>query len=127
MGLGRYGHQIMTSTIASNATLTSAFNVAEYNHVAIELPTFSIGIATNTANVYVQVCNTATGTFRRVQDVGVYSGASGIYDWETPSSTGNRIVICRPAERFDYIKVELSNTATAGSNDGYPITVHVHN
>lgn len=108
-----YGHQTIAATIATAATSSDAIDITSWDFVAFEIPTFAVGVITATANVYAQVCDTASGTFRRVQDLGVYSGGSGILDWEVPSTTGNRTVICRPASRFNFVKIELSNTATA--------------
>jgi hypothetical protein len=120
---GLSGHSVIDASIATGATSSSALFVGGYNHVAIEIPTFSVGVATATANVYVQVAQTSTGTFRRVKDMGVYSASSGIGDWEVPSSIGNYMVVCDPAAKFNYMKVELSNVATAVVS----CRVHVHN
>lgn len=121
---GRAGHKVITATIEAGSTEpSSAINVSSWNHVALEVQTFSNGITTSTANVYVKVASTSDGTFRRVQDEGAYSAGVSIADWEVPSSSGNYNVICRPAARYNFIKPEVSNTATAS----FDIYVHVHN
>jgi hypothetical protein len=102
-------------------------SVKGWNHVAIEFPAFGTLLAASTANIYVegsQVADTSTtGAYRRIVDEGVYSAGAAIADWEVPSTEGDRIYICRPAARFDNIKVVLSTAAT----DGISCTIHVHN
>lgn len=106
-------HGVKPANITTGNTASDAIYIQGANRIAIEIPTFSVGVTTATANVYVQGAQTSSATFRRIQIDGVYSAASGIYDWETPSSIGNKMVICMPAPGFEYIKIELSNAATA--------------
>lgn len=117
------GYKVLTATIATSASISTAIPIDGWNRLAIELPTFSSGCVSATANVYLQATNdAASGTFRRVQVMGFYSGSSGIYDWEVPASTGNKIVVCEPALNFAAIKVELSISATAAA---YGAKIHV--
>ena len=116
---GFYGHKRVPATVVTDATFTTAINVQGANRVAFEIPTFAAGLSTASANVYVNVCNSATGTFRRLKDVGIYSASSGIQVWEVPNGAGDYTVLCRPAVGFDWIKLEVgtggsSVTATAG-------------
>lgn len=113
-------HQRMSATIGINSMTAEAVFIGEARRVSIEMQTFAVGLITATANIYCQVANADTDTFRRVQDMGVYSAASGIYDWETPSGVGNFNAVCRPALGFNYLKIESSKTATAA------ITCYVH-
>lgn len=110
---GQYGHKRMAVTFTTDTTLTSAFKIKGFNHIAIELTTFAVGISTTTANIYAHVCDTATGTFRRAVVDGVYSGGSGLLDFELPSSTGSRIVDIPWAAGYNFMKLESSKTATA--------------
>lgn len=119
---GFSGHQRIPVTFTTGATSNSAVSVRGFSHVAIEVPTFAAYMGAATANVYVQGCSTINGTFRRIVDEGNYSAGAAIADWEVPSSAGNRTIICRPAARFDYIKVELSAVTTASM--GCWINVH---
>lgn len=103
-----------TTEIATDAVASAAIPMQGINSAAFEIETFAVGLITATANIYVQVCDTSDGTFRRLQTMGVYSGASGIADWEVPSSTGARYYQLPPeAVDYNYIKCEVSNTATA--------------
>ena len=106
--------------MAINATVTRAIPIEGVNRIAFELPTFAASLITATANVFFQVCETETGTFRRVKDMGVYSASSGLQDWEIPSTVGGFTVLCRPAPGFNFLKIEVSKTATAV----YSPTVH---
>ena len=120
---GQSGHQRVTCTFATGMTSAcSPVDVRGANHVAIELPTFASYMSVSTANMYIQGCKTSDGTFRRVMDEGNYSAGAAIADWELPSSTGDRVVICRPAARFDYIKPEFSRETTAAME----VWVHIH-
>lgn len=113
-------HQKISATIGINSTVAEAVYIAEAKKVAIEIQTFANGLITATANIYARVALNESDTFRRVQDMGVYSANSGIYDWEIPSSTGNRVYLCRPALGFTYFQIESSQTATAA------VTCYVH-
>lgn len=121
---GRHSSFRVPVTFATGTTLTTlATDVRGFNHVAIEVATFASGLGASTANVYVQGCvvykpgnaaisSAASATYRRLMDEGNYSAGAAIADWEVPSSTGNRVIVCRPAARADFIKVELSNATT---------------
>lgn len=113
-------HQRMSATIGINSTIATAVFIGEARKVAIEIQTFANGFTGANGNIYVQVANGETDTFRRLHDMGVYSAASGIYAWETPSGAGNAVYLCRPALGFNYLKIESSQTATAA------ITCYVH-
>lgn len=117
---GQFVHKVEVATFLSAATFSRAIPIDGVNRVAIELPSFASNLATATANVFVQVCETVDGVFRRIKDMGVYSASSGLQDWEVPSSIGNSVVLCRPAVGFNYMKIELSQIATAG----YSPSVH---
>ena len=127
---GFNGHRVITATVQSNAVLTNAVPLAGVNHVALEFQTFTVGLITATANAYVlgsykltiRGSGTTYGTYRIIQEDGTYSAGAGILDWEVPSFTGNRTVVCRPAARFDSIKIQLSNTATTTMD----VYVHCH-
>jgi len=106
-------HQIIAATFTTNQSVCSAIYIGDAKHVALEVATFANGLITATANLYFQVAKNATDTFRRVQAQGVYSGNSGIYDLEIPSTIGNKIFILDALAGFDYMKVETSKTATA--------------
>jgi len=120
--IGQHGHFVQEATITTDNLLSTAIFVGGANHVSFEIPTFSVGLNATTSNVFVQVAATSDGTFRRAKDAGIYSASSGIQDWEVPSDAGNYNAVCRPAARFDFIKIELSNTATAN----VLCNVHVH-
>lgn len=114
-------HKRIAATLATATTSSSAIPIRGASKVAIELPLYASGIVTATANVYVQVGMTETGTFRRAVVNGVYSGGSGLLDFEVPSSTGNRTVDCPWLAGFNYMKIELNNVTTAT----YAAYVHV--
>lgn len=106
-------HQRIGCTFVTDGTSTSAVYIGDAKRVGVEIATFAAGLITATANIFFQGAKTSTGTFRRIQAMGVYSGNSGIYDVEIPSSTGNRIYIIDALIGFDHIKLETSKTATA--------------
>ena len=120
---GNIGNQrIVTASVASGDTTSEAIFIQGANRVFIGLPAFGTLLGTTTANVYCQAA-IATGTgkdiapgeaFRRLQIDFIASAASGLIDWEVPSTTGNRLVFCSPAAGFDFIKIELSTAATDG-------------
>lgn len=121
--LGFSGHKIITGSIAADTTcMGTGVQVAGANHILIEVPTFAVGLITATANVYVKGCATLTGTYRRLATDGVYSAGAGLADWEAPSSIGNKLYFCQPAACVSFIKVEVSNTATAA----YSPIIHLH-
>lgn len=117
---GQFVHKTEVATMAINDMVTRAIPIDGVNRIALELPTFAASLITTTANIFIQVCETETGTFRRVKDMGVYSASSGLQDWEIPSTVGGSMVLCRPAPGFNYMKIESSKTATAV----YSPTVH---
>src|SRR3990167_1852144 len=111
---GQFGHHVQAVTMVTDGSQTSAFFIGGANQVVFEIPTFSAGgLITATANVFAWVGKTATGTFRPVADMGVYSGSSGLDIWEYPSTIGNINALVRPVKGFDYCKIRLNNTATA--------------
>ena len=119
---GFTGHKTTDVIVASAASLSSYCLTRGYNHVAVEVPAFGTLLAESTANVEVYGCATATGTYRVIKDEGNYSAGASIDNWEVPSTTGNWICVCRPAARFDYIKVHFSTAAT----DSITATIHLH-
>jgi hypothetical protein len=113
---GAYGHQVIVCTLTTGATFSTVVTLPMgYNNYAIAAGTFSVGLPTATANVYVQVSNTTTtSTFQRVKLSGVYSGGSGILDFEIPSSIGNYIAIAPClAQGWKYARLEPSTVPTA--------------
>ncbi len=108
-----------TVTLVSGTSMSSDIRIHGAEKVAIELPAFGTKFADATTSVYVYGADAPTSTYRRIQVQGIYSAASGIYDWEVPNNAGNSIVICPPAIGFNYIKVEFYTAAT----DGYTFAV----
>lgn len=113
-------HGVQTTTIDSNSKTTGVIDIFGCNRLAVEVQTCSVMLITATANVYIQVCDTSTGTFRRLQTAGIYSAGAAIADFEIPTTTGNRFVTFDDAAGFHYAKVEFSNTCTATA------TIRVH-
>jgi hypothetical protein len=119
--LGQYGNGIIPATISTDVTFSTAIKIAGFNRIAIDVPDFANGVITATANVLVQVANTSTTSeFKNLVTLGEYSAGAGILKWEVPSGSGSKIVDC-PVVGFNYMRVELSNTATANVT----FTVHV--
>lgn len=120
--LGYDRQSVVTATVTAAATVSDPVDISGWNHVAFEIPTFAAYCVSATANVYLQgasvvsYASASTGTYRRVVDVGLYSASSGLQDWEVPETIGNRVVMCRPATRLNFIKLELSITTTAAMN-----------
>jgi hypothetical protein len=106
-------HQRLSATIGINSTLAESVFIGEAKRVYLEVQTFANGLTAANANLYAQVAHSEVDVFRRLHDMGVYSAASGIYAWETPSGAGNAVYLCRPAAGYNYLKIEASVTATA--------------
>jgi hypothetical protein len=110
------------STVCGNSVWTGGAN-----RIMLTLPTFSSGIATTTANVYVQGAtgtpgSGATGTFLRGAMQGTYSAGAGFAAYEVPSTTGNIQIEIPLNIVMPFIKIELSNAATAAT---YLPTLHL--
>ncbi len=117
-----YIHKAFTVTMVTGASVTSAFETMGWSNISIEAPSFSASLPATTANVRVQVCDTPTGTFRDLRDMGSYSATSGVQVWEIPSSTGDFIASCRPLIGYAYAKIALLTAATNTLN----FRVHTH-
>lgn len=120
-----YMHKRNIATITTGNNVSAAIPVLGFSWASLELPAFGTTLATATANVYCQVSHSAAGPFYRLRTPGVYSGVTGIYEWEVPSSTGSCIVQT-PVNGYAYLKVEISTTPT-GAQGSYSAFVHVHN
>ncbi len=116
-----YSHKAFTLTFLSGASISSAFETIGWSNLSVEVPTWAAMGAVQ-ANVYLQVCDTATGTFRDLYDMGSYSAASGIRPWEVPQTAGDYVAICRAWVGYNYAKVRLSTAATGAIN----LRVHNH-
>lgn len=113
-------HHRVSATIGANSLVAESVDISGAQRVFLEVQTFANGIITATANIYCQVAFASTDTFRRVNQLGIYSAASGVSPWETPSGTGNFIAWCEPAAGFNFMKIESTKTATAA------LTCYVH-
>ena len=111
---GMFGHKITPCTFTTGSTFSTVITLpGGYNFWAFGIQTFAVGLGTATANVYIQVSNSAaTAGFRRVKLMGQYSAGSGIQDFEVPSSTGNYIVVAPAILGWNYVRLELSTIAT---------------
>ena len=110
---GMHGEKPYAANIVTDGSASSAIPIAGCNRVALEIATFANGLVTATANIYVLVSPTETGTFRRLKDMGTYSANSGIQDWEVPSTIGDYTAVCDSVLGFNFMKIQTSNTATA--------------
>lgn len=120
-----YGVKVESAMVASAGTFTNGVNIQGFRHIAFELQTLDVGLNTASASVYAQVRNSSDGTWRRVRAMGVYSGVSGIEEWNVPEGLGNCYVICRPAAEYDYVRLEYASTnSTALTN--FTAYVHMH-
>ncbi len=116
-----YIHNAFTVTFVSGASISSAFETKGWSNISIESPTFT-ALGAAQVNTYIQVCDTATGTFRDLHDMGSYSATSGIRPWEVPQNGGDFVAICRPLVGYNYAKIRLSSAATGSIN----FRVHTH-
>lgn len=117
-----YGHAIKTATIGTDGSVTTAIGINGFNKIGIEIPTAAVGIITATCNIKVQVAQQSTDTFRPLYAQGVYSAGSGILEWEIPSNIGNLITEA-PVNGWNFMKIQVSNTATAN----FQTVVHMSN
>lgn len=111
-----YGTLVQTASISTDGSITSAIDIRGAGRIAIEFPTFSVGIITATANVKFQVSNALAGTYRPLYADGRYSGASGLQQVELPSTSGNLVLDAPWLCGHSYMKIQISNTATAAYN-----------
>lgn len=114
-------HGVLTASIADGATVSDAIGVFGANRVLLEVPTFSCFVCAANSHVYAQVCSSSDGSFKRVVANCIGSAASGWIDWQVVSSTGNRTIDCPVVVGCNYVKVELSQTATVACS----VPVHV--
>lgn len=125
-GLDKVKDITLTFAVGSTTCATPVWTGGA-NRIMLSLPTFTSGIITTTANVYVQGATGSpgsgpTGTFLRGAMQGTYSAGAGFANYEVPSTTGN-IQIEIPLEiTMPFIKIELSNAATAAT---YLPTLHL--
>lgn len=116
-----FGHSVVVASIATDSKITGAISIYGCAKIGVELQTCANFLSTATCNVYISVCDTSTGTFRRLRANGVYSGASGIYDIEVPSTIGNSMIVINEAAGYKFAKIEFNNTCSVAAN----IRVHV--
>lgn len=116
---------IEATMVTADANIVStAIHCGGYQGASVTLETFAVGCITATCNVYLQGSQTyTTTTFRRIKKMGVYSGGSGLLDWEIPSTTGNINVSDIPIQGYKWVRLEYSNTLTAAA----AATVHLFN
>jgi hypothetical protein len=119
---GQYGHQAISATIATSASLSTAIPIAGFNKIALELPG-TTALVNAAPTVYVQVCNAAAGSFRRLSVVNdsINTAASAV-DWQILSTSGNRYVNVPGLAGYNYMKIECSVSATAAA--GWLTVVH---
>lgn len=101
-----------TATIGVNAKISEVIDIRGASRIGVELPVFT-QLITATANVTFLISNSPTGTFRPLHAMGVYSGASGIFQYEVPSTAGSIVLDVPPLTGYPYMQVKVSNTATA--------------
>jgi len=112
-----------TATVITDASLTTAVYIAPYSRVAIEVPTFSLGVATINASVALQVAQQSSDTFRTLRTLTINSAGSGILQWEVPLSKGGYTVVCRDLAYYNWCKVEITGTNATGTA-GLECVVH---
>ena len=109
-----YGEEIFTFDIASAASKTTQVaEVRGYQYASIQVPAFATLLASNVAGVKLEGGYTSTtGQLFPVHAMGVYSGGSGILEWETPDSSGNFTTGDVPIWGLTHIRVTLTQPAT---------------
>lgn len=90
------------------------------NSVFFELPTFASGLGASTANVYCQAAAGAPGTapigpYYRIMAQGQYSAGAAYSDIEVPSTLGAKMVAIPMGQTMQWLKMEVSNAATAAT------------
>jgi hypothetical protein len=115
----------LPATIASTYQESDAINIAGQKGIALEIPTFTVGLNTAAAAVAMKGCETSDGTFRPIY---LYSAASGYNVFGVPSGAGNYIVslgpnaLCLPK----FIKVAVSGTNATATAAGLAVKVHMY-
>jgi len=113
-------HKSISVPFASATTFNSYVGVAGARRIALEVPATAL-----TYNFYCLVAHSSTDTFRRLTLDGVYSGGSGIMNWEVPQNTGNMMAIV-PCEGFNYVRFEaLPGAVASGVTNGLATKVHL--
>lgn len=118
-------YKTLNATIANTLQASNAVKIEGQRGLAIELPTFTIGLNTAAAAVTLSGCETETGTFRAIH---VYSAASGYNAFGIPSGAGNVIVSLGPNATYlpKFIKVNVSGTNATATAAGYTAVVHMY-
>jgi hypothetical protein len=116
MGLGdNEEYQKVTATVITDASTTTAIQVARFNRLALEIPTFSLGVATISASVAVLVAYNSGDTFRNMYALTINSAGSGLVKWEVPLTKGGYNVTCREATNYNWAKIEITGTNATGT------------
>ena len=109
-----YGEQFFTFDFASAASKsTQVAEVRGYQFASIQVPAFATLLNSNVAGVKLEGGYTdSTGQLAPVKAMGVYSGGSGILEWETPDSSGNFATGDVPIWGLTHIRLALTQPAT---------------
>lgn len=118
-------YKTITANITSGSQASTAIKIEGQKGIAIELPTFTIGLNTAAAAVNLTGCETATGTFRPIH---VYSAASGYNAFGIPSGAGHVIVSLGPNATYlpKFIKVNVTGTNATATAAGYAAVIHMY-
>lgn len=109
-----YGEKFFTFDFASAASKASQVaEVRGYQFASIQVPAFATLLASNVAGVKLEGGYTATtDQLAPIHAMGVYSGGSGILEWETPDSSGNFATGDVPIWGMTHIRPVLTQAAT---------------
>lgn len=94
---------------------------------SLEIPTFSIGLNTNVASLYLRGSDTLTGAYREFYAMGTYSAASGFGRMEVPACIGNYVVALDTVslQLPRYIKVCVNGNGATATAAGFTTVVRV--
>jgi len=113
-----YGEQLFTFDFASAASKASQVaEVRGYQFASILAPAFGTNFGTTSVGIKLEGGYTSTtGQLAAVRAMGVYSGGSGILEWEVPNSTGDYVTGDVPIWGLTHVRVVANTAATDGAS-----------
>jgi hypothetical protein len=107
-----YGKMVQIARIARDSAFSEAVNVKGFDRIAIETPVFTSFLAATSSSIQVYGSDTSTGTFRPIQNQGVYSNSVGVANWKRSMFTGNEYTLVNDLHGVNYIKVQFSTVCS---------------
>lgn len=119
-------YKVLDATIVLDAHTSDAVNIEGANGIAIEVPTFAVGLNTASASLVLSGAEESDGTFRTLYALTAASG----YDTLTvlSGSAGGVTVLLGPEASIlpKFIKVTTTGTNSTATTAGLAVKVHMY-